>query len=365
MTAGPHRILLPFCFLGTAAVFGPGMMAGLGAAALLAQQPTATTEASPGLVTTRFSTLEGQVVVHLPDDVRAGDTISGTVFTEPAGRTPEERSRNAGVLEGLVVDVGAGEETSRAEDGVLRIVVPAAATTGKITIRGARDASIADAPFRVHPKITDFDPPPREAEPAADETAASEPNEHQDFGFSAIGQAGAPVGVSGPFDGEIRNTILEVAGHLAVPLAESPRGFVVVSPPDFVGVGELTVTEDGQVVARGEYRSLRIDLSAPKLSLQRGERTQLKVEVSGLDGIEEPVRLRLANHSPQVVQLEGGETQSVEIQPSQVGSDGRAVVTRTLTGQSPGGFRIQVSSPAYAEGAPDTNLAPSTNAAPN
>ncbi len=36
-------------------------------------------ETSFGLYTTKFDTLEGTVTVNLPDDLAAGDTISGTV----------------------------------------------------------------------------------------------------------------------------------------------------------------------------------------------------------------------------------------------------------------------------------------------
>ena len=43
----------------------------------------ARTDTAFGLTTTTFDTLEGTVSVNLPDDVAAGDTISGTVTTEP------------------------------------------------------------------------------------------------------------------------------------------------------------------------------------------------------------------------------------------------------------------------------------------
>jgi hypothetical protein len=44
--------------------------------------------------------------VTLPDDVAAGDTISGIVVEEPKGSTTQEKEKNKSVLDGLVIDLG-------------------------------------------------------------------------------------------------------------------------------------------------------------------------------------------------------------------------------------------------------------------
>src|SRR5437660_8850740 len=51
-----------------------------------------------GLSTVKFDTPSGQLTLNLPDDMRAGDTITGTVIPEPKGSTEEERNTNRGVL---------------------------------------------------------------------------------------------------------------------------------------------------------------------------------------------------------------------------------------------------------------------------
>ena len=51
-----------------------------------------------GLTTATFDTNFGKIRVHLPDDMRAGDTISGTLVAEPNGQTKEERARNRSAL---------------------------------------------------------------------------------------------------------------------------------------------------------------------------------------------------------------------------------------------------------------------------
>src|SRR5712691_10488012 len=58
-----------------------------------------------GLRVVTFDNAEGRVIVNLPDDMRAGDTISGTVMAEPKGQTPEERATNTSVLTGCVIEI--------------------------------------------------------------------------------------------------------------------------------------------------------------------------------------------------------------------------------------------------------------------
>ena len=60
---------------------------------------------SPGLQTITFHVPQGNVVLRLPDDMMAGDTISGTVLEEPKGRTEEEHAKNRAVLDALVVEL--------------------------------------------------------------------------------------------------------------------------------------------------------------------------------------------------------------------------------------------------------------------
>lgn len=44
-----------------------------------------------GLHKASFETIYGKVIVSLPDDIRAGDTISGTIVVEPKGVTQDEQ----------------------------------------------------------------------------------------------------------------------------------------------------------------------------------------------------------------------------------------------------------------------------------
>src|SRR5215510_12224699 len=65
----------------------------------------ATTETAFGLHTATFDTLQGTVTAKLPDDLSAGDTISGTVVAEAKGKTPQEKAQNLDQLNGYVVEL--------------------------------------------------------------------------------------------------------------------------------------------------------------------------------------------------------------------------------------------------------------------
>src|SRR5579864_257339 len=58
-----------------------------------------------GLEKIQFELPAGQVTVNLPDDLAAGDTITGSVVTSPAGTSDDERQQNAAQLQGLQIEV--------------------------------------------------------------------------------------------------------------------------------------------------------------------------------------------------------------------------------------------------------------------
>jgi hypothetical protein len=91
---------------------------------------------------------------------------------------------------------------------------------------------------------------------------------------------------------------------------------------------------EGDKQATGTYRNVGVNLSAPKTSLLKGENTTLKIEVSGLQGITEPVPLHLVKGG--VVTMQGGDVQSMTIKPAEVQSNGTYTTTRNITGVQTG-----------------------------
>jgi len=273
-------------------------------------------EASGGLDTTIFSTPRGKIRVNLPNDMAAGDTISGTVVAEPEGKNQNDRAQNEGELNGYVVELEKQQSSSIQRN--ITLAIPVAITTSTYMIlKDKKGKEVARTPVpvaRTTPPVEEFDLP-------------------------TTGQQGRPVEVRGPLDGDSATTRISVGGNDLEILAESPRQVVARNPSGQpVGPSEIEVREKDQVVG-GEFRTLGIQLSAPKLNLLRGEQTTLTVTVTGLEGLKESVPLELENKSSNVIQMSGGEVQRLTINSSQV-QGGSYTTERPLTGVQPGAFSI-------------------------
>ena len=70
-----------------------------------AQSDGSDVQVTGGISTASFTTPEGKIQVHVSSDAAPGDTISGVVLAEPAGKTPQEQQANLGTLSGLVVEL--------------------------------------------------------------------------------------------------------------------------------------------------------------------------------------------------------------------------------------------------------------------
>ena len=392
----------------------------------------ATLETANGLHTAVFNLPQGKVSVYLPDDIHAGDSISGTVSDEPAGHDDKARRKNTDTLEGYVVDVGG--RTGYSRGGKLNVLVPVSALgsvalslrdpAGRVVasvavparplldrgpimpeplnpvkarpggpimpeplnpvkarpggpimpeplnpVKARPEAPIIPEPLNPAKAVPGTAPargpvppepvnpggtlnrgpvPPEPVNPGGT-TAETPPPAPSDslnghFRTAAIHQSGHPFVIHGRFDGNSMNTHVSIGDKTADVLAESPRQTVVAAPPTVQGSTAVEVTETpatGQPSnASLKVRFVALRLSAGKLHLMRGEKTELKVEVSGLDGLAEPVPLTITNRSPETINLEGGNTQGFTVQPGQVSSSGSYTTTRDVTSVQAGTFRI-------------------------
>ncbi|MEP6818063.1 MAG: hypothetical protein ABJA18_00925 [bacterium] len=286
----------------------------------------ARTDTAFGLITTTFDTLEGTVSVNLPDDVAAGDTISGTVIAEPKGATKDEQAKNEDTLNGYVVEVAKQETPPQQKQGS-KWVIPPAAQFIPVVLKNRQGKEVArtNVPLS-HGNVVN--PKPNGDLP-------------QDGNYSTppFGQAGRPVSVNGPFDGDFGNTYIKLGNNTAQFLAESPRKAVFRSPANLTGPTTIEVNEQGKVVARCNYQSISVRLAADKLNLIRGEQTTLTLTVNGLNGINSSIPVQLTNASPWTIRMAGGESQIITAQPQEF-TGGVFTAKRMLTGIKAGGFNI-------------------------
>ena len=286
---------------------------------ILAQKPSsqAQTKSDSGASTTTFDTAPGKIRVILPDDLAAGDAISGTVIAEPSGQTEKEKERNTAKLNGYVIEIE-NQKSPVSAGAIQRVHLAPGMPAPLLILLDAKGKQIAATPLVVLP---------------------SAPATQRTLNLRTLGQSGLPTQIQGPFDGDSANTRITVSGTDAQVIVESPRKVVVQSPAAPVGPGEIKVTKNGATTT-GAFWNLRIDLTAPKTSLLKGESTELHVQVSGLEGISQPVKVELQNQSPSTVNIAGGNTQSIVIQPSQVRAGGTFSWSTNLTGTGSGSFVI-------------------------
>jgi hypothetical protein len=304
----------------------------------LQQNPaTVDVKIAGGLQTATFDMPQGKLRLNLPDDMTAGDTITGTVIPEPKGSTEDERNTNRDVLNGYVVQIQG--QSFPVDKGVVGPVVIRREQLPKG--RPHTEDSFLDVFIVIDPHNHSAAARARIPLLPSGAVIAPDPKATPAFIIPPVGQTGRPIVITGPFDGNSSNTTINAA---ALPrsshdsgesglIAESPRKAVFIAPTGVTGPIELHVTE-GKRQTTGTYRNVGVNLSAPKTSLLKGESTTLTIEVSGLQGITEPVPLHLVKGG--VVSMEGGDVQTMSIKPAEVKRNGTFTTTRAITGVQAG-----------------------------
>lgn len=277
--------------------------------------------AGSGLIIKTFEVTEGIVSVYLPP-LTPGATISGTVYTEPKGKDEKEKTKNLASLQAYLVTLG--PENIPIQGNSFSIPVTAAiprVNTLPLNISTAAGQLIKSEPLPVS-TITPIN-------------TTIIPN------YAVIGDASM---VTGNFDGKLSTTSLKVNGQPVQILAESPSAIYFNPSQSTPGRTTIEVTDNGKTQT-GSINVLKLDLSAPKTNLRRGEKTTISINVTGLEGIKTNVPVNIQNTSPSVVTLEGGNTQQIIIDPAKDVSGGSFQTTRSVQSLKTGSYSVTVTIP--------------------
>lgn len=275
-----------------------------------------------GLQTATFETRLGVIRVYLPDDMRSGETISGSIAVAPKGTDSAEREVNARQLARYLV--GIGSATATTDTPQFKWILPKSPTQ-PLTYRLALWEV---APDQTRVELTGIRLLPSGAAVTPDPTGTKL--------VQPIGQVSRPVPIIGGFDGNSDNTKVSVGGQPVRILAESPRKAVFRAPNNVIGSTTVTINE-GATQASSPFRNVGINLSAPKTNLLKGEKTVVTIEVIGLEGIKTPLDLQLKASNE--ISMAGGNEQKVQITPTEV-AGARYTTSREITGVLSGGFNM-------------------------
>ncbi len=282
------------------------------------------TEVRQGLRQTTFTTENGKVSVYLPDILKKGDQISGTVIAEPDGKNSRIWEKNKTELNGYVIELKeASDNKAVVEEDFFQWTIPAALTGGVLhyVLKDDKGNVIASEEIAV----AEMD-----GLPLSSTQIALPP---------VVVEGGLTPVYGGIFDGNLMNTRIKAGNKPAFILAESPRASFFVSPEDVLGLQTIWVT-DGEEVQQQSVNFVTIDLSTDQTRLLRGQTTTLLVTIQGLEGIKVPVPLSITNGSPETVTLSGGNEQIITILPESVGENGIYKDNFTVMAKETGAFSI-------------------------
>lgn len=274
-----------------------------------------------GLVTVSFDLPTATVKVLFPDDMMAGDTISGTVIAESKAGSARDEASGTDTLQGVVVDLGNKQTVSVCDPctALRSFVIPHVFEQKgglmKISlVQPGRSAITANVPVQPSAVLTTWDP-----------------------NIPPFAQSGRPATVYGPFDGNSSNTQCNLGSQPAAILAESPRKAVFKTPTNMTGPVQMSVSDKGKT-ANGQVRILSVQLTSPKTDLNRGEKTNVHMEIKGLKGESQVVPFRIVTTG--TANMQGGNVQDIAIQPSQISATGSFIRDFALTGTSTGVFSV-------------------------
>jgi hypothetical protein len=282
------------------------------------------TDTLEGLVTVEIKTDKGLIKLRLPDDMQAGDTISGSVIDERHNVTDE--------ISGAVIEINGQKYKLR--NKILTFVVPATGLIYPFILKNSAGREIGRS---------DIGPP----RGVVIVTSTS-----KSFTPPRLGQTGRNLSIPGNFDGNAETTKVNIANSEMAIIAESPRKVVVQIPADApTGPTNITIKENGifkgevvGVEASYKFNVVSLQLTADRLNLKRGETTNLHIQITGLEGYNGKAHLLVQNMTPQVVKLDfskkwkatGGTISYSEISVTRTQDD----FTEKLTGISAGNYLI-------------------------
>jgi len=256
-----------------------------------------TISSQKGLTTAVFPTQYGNVKVYLPDDIRPGDVISGTVIAEPNGNNARQIERNLAELQKYSISV----------DGN-KYVVSEKPATFKWLVEQDRKLS---APLellhvsgtKAHQLTTQFN--------KVDDNQAIK----LICAIPSHALVDAPCKITGSFDGDASNTRCSLNNQPMQILAESPRQCVVQYPANAQGPGTMQVSENGESKCSRPISGVDMQVTTGDLNLRKGQSTYIDVKLTGLQNLPDSATLIIANVTPNVVTMTNGNLQVFIFKP--------------------------------------------------
>lgn len=289
-----------------------------------------TISSQKGLTTIEFVLKEGSLKVRLPDNIRPGDLISGTVLLEPAGKSVKERTKSLNHL--LERNIRIGQTTGPAQ----KMHSFPLQTQGKQEL--LRFQTTVAFPFAV----SLFSPDGKELQQPVTirvddvfptQTACANPTHVL---------SNSPCMITGPFDGDAANTKCSINNIPVEVIAESPRQTVIQVPDLPAGEKQVSISENGKQICVSAVKTVELIVTAGKMNLSRAETSFIETTVNGLDRLKDTAVLTITNQSTDVIVMSPMNTQTIYLLPDSFHAQTSFSKRNIITGVRPGVFNVNV-----------------------
>ena len=267
-----------------------------------------------------------KVQFRLPQDIRSGDIITGTVIEEKKS-TKEEVNKTSSTLEGTVIEID-GKQT-KLSNRIISFLVPAGITSLPFLLKNSAGQVIEQGQIPIN---SYFD------------TRWQEPVGGLGYKFApeVLGQPGKTLRVTGSFDGNAANTNVSLNSQACEIIAESPRmSYVQVTQNATAGISNLTVNENN-IKEEHKINIAKLNLSANKTTLRKGEKATITVTVSGLQGLKEGTNCKvdITNLSPATVRFKSNTGNGIS-HPIPSGLKGDYTFSFNIVGVTQGNYVLE------------------------
>lgn len=271
---------------------------------------------SNGLSTTIFNTSLAKLTVYLPEH-NANENVSGTVLIESFGNSDKKKRKNRSEIEQYKLSIG--NQSILLRQGVFKLA-SSANYNSQLRLLNAKGKEIATSHIQSNPNVLDSNglihvPP-----------------------YMVSGES---TKIAAVCDGDLTNNSITINNKNVPGLAESESGVFFKAPSNSNGSSLLQFNNEGDII-EATVNVLGLNLAVGRTNLLRGETTNLSINVTGLEGLEDTVPMTITNNTVSNITLEDGNVQQLIINPSTDATSGNYFKSLSIRALQRGGFSISV-----------------------